>query len=87
MAMKIGGECLWWKIGPRHWVRAAKDWKLDQVLVFARIIDIAARTPKAVSAARAEFESAVIGLTEGIARLADGTLNISAATAKLFEQA
>lgn len=87
MAMKIGGEYQWLKIGLRHWERAAKEWKLDQDRVFARITDMAARMSAAVSATRVELASAGIGLTEGIARLEDGILEISAATAKLFEEA
>lgn len=84
MAMKIGGEYQWWKIGPRHWERAAKEWKLDQVRVFARIIDMASRMPSAVSSTRAELESGGIVLTEGIARMEDGILEISAAIAQRF---
>lgn len=87
MAMKIGGEYQWWKIGPQHWERAAKEWKLDQDRVFARILDMTARMPGALSATRSELESAGIGLTEGITRLEDGIRDISSATAKLFEKA
>ncbi|MEQ1840059.1 MAG: type II toxin-antitoxin system HipA family toxin [Verrucomicrobiales bacterium] len=86
MAMKIGGEYEWWKIGPQHWERAAKEWKLDQDRVFARITDMAARMPGAVSATRVELESGGIGLSEGIARLEDGILKNSADIAKLLEQ-
>jgi serine/threonine-protein kinase HipA len=87
MAMKIGGEYQWWKIGPQHWERAAKEWKLDKDRVFARILDMTARMPGALSATRSELESAGIGLTEGIARLEDGIRDISSATANLYDQA
>lgn len=87
MAMKIGGEYQWWKIAPRHWARAAKEWKMDQARVFARILDIAKKVPGAVATTRAALASDGVGLTEGIARIEDGILKTSATAAALFDQA
>ena len=61
--------------------------KMDQARVFARILDITEKTPGAVSATRAALASDGIGLPEGIARIEDGILKISAAAATLFDQA
>lgn len=84
LAMKIGGEYQWWKIGPQHWEQAAKDWKLDRGKVFAHILEMAARMPVAMSATRAELESGGLDLTEVIDRLEEGILKNTVAIPKLY---
>lgn len=86
LAMKIGGEYQWWKVGPQHWERAAKEWKLDRHKVFAHILDMAAGMSGAMSATRAELESGGLGLTEVIDRLEEGILKNAASVSKLYAQ-
>ena len=86
LAMKIGGEYSWWKIGPQQWQRAAKEWKLDQDEVTARIVKIAAKLPGAIAATCKEFETGGIQPGKVIERLEEGALQNGKAACRLFNQ-
>jgi len=47
LAMKIGGQYLHYRIGPREWEKAADEWNLDRDFVFGRIMKMAAAIPDA----------------------------------------
>jgi len=84
--MKVGGENQWWKIGPRHWERAAKEWKLDRSEVFARLLAMAERLPEALAATRQELAKGGIEPGEVVDRLEAGMLRNAAVAAVLFRQ-
>lgn len=86
LAMKIGGEYKWWKIGPQHWKRAAEEWKINYDEVVARIVTMASKLPAAISATKNEFK--IGGITPGpvMGRLEEGILQNAEMGTKLFSQ-
>lgn len=86
MAMKIGGEYPYWKIGPRQWEKAASEWKLDPGFVSGRIRKMAHDLPDAIPAVKKELQTHLGKTGAMLRRLAAGIQQQTETAAKLFAE-
>ena len=79
LAMKIGNQYHFFRIGAREWEKAAREWKLDRDHVFSRITEMADQLPGAAETVASEIGSGsavVCKLIGGISKSAKSCKNL-----------
>lgn len=84
MAMKIGGEYAWWKIGPRQWETASREWGIERDLVFAHVCLISERLLVGCDDVRREMNAELGKSGKTIDRLVRGIKANSEDALRLF---